>query len=118
MTTAFAYFQRARIYLTLAQTPAALRDLDQSIALNRDFLDAYQARALIYNAAQNYDQALPDYDRIVELDPQNFNSYYQRGSFMKRPANIQRLSTILHRRSSWLQTKHPCWSLAGQLIFI
>jgi len=33
----------------------------------------------------------------VELDPQNFNSTISVGSFMKRPANIQRLSTILHR---------------------
>jgi tetratricopeptide (TPR) repeat protein len=41
--------------------------------------EAYRSRGIAYSKRREYDQAIADYDKAIELDPKNAKAYYQRG---------------------------------------
>ena len=40
---------------------------------------AYSSRGVAYAKRREYDQAIADYDKAIDLDPKNAKAYYQRG---------------------------------------
>ncbi len=50
-----------------------------AIQLDSHFLPAYEERASAYLGLKQYAQAIRDYDRILELDPENVTAYADRG---------------------------------------
>jgi tetratricopeptide (TPR) repeat protein len=41
--------------------------------------EAYRSRGIAYAKRREYDQAIADYDKAIDLDPKNAKAYYQRG---------------------------------------
>ena len=72
-----AYFLRARVQYFREDYPAALRDMDKVFALRKNNGDSYEHywRGLVYSAMDAYENALRDYDRAIEMDP-NEPAYY------------------------------------------
>ena len=73
------YFYRGSIYHSHKQYNLAIADYTYALALNPDFIYAYNNRGLTYNAMGKYEQALADYDRALELNPEYAGVYYNRG---------------------------------------
>ena len=41
--------------------------------------EAYSSRGIAYAKRREYDQAIADYDKAIDLDPKYAKAYYQRG---------------------------------------
>ena len=74
----------------------ALEVLNQVIALNPDYPEAWNQRATVYFHQQQYEQSLEDVARALELEPRHFGAMAGRGViryFQGKPAlaiqNIQ-----------------------------
>ncbi len=49
----------------------AITNLSKVIELNPDYVDAYYFRGLVYIIEEDYDKAIADYTKAIELDPNN-----------------------------------------------
>jgi tetratricopeptide (TPR) repeat protein len=56
----------------------ALADYNKAIALNPNYMLAYNDRGATYLSTQQYPQALNDFDKAIELDPKFARSYLGR----------------------------------------
>lgn len=52
----------------------ALDFLDQAIALKPDFAEAYNRRATVHFAMQNYRKSMSDIERTIKLEPRHFGA--------------------------------------------
>lgn len=52
----------------------ALDFLDQTIALKPDFAEAYNRRATVHFAMQNYRKSMADIERTIKLEPRHFGA--------------------------------------------
>ncbi len=41
--------------------------------------EVYCSRGVAYAKSRDYDRAIADYDKAIDLDPKNAKAYYQRG---------------------------------------
>ena len=66
-----AYNNRAYVHMVEKDYAAALPDLDRAIQLRPDYVNARMNRGDIYNYyyAIDYERAVADYDRVLEIDP-------------------------------------------------
>ena len=64
-----AYLLRGNAFGQLDDTPHALSDYDQAVALDVNFAAAFHNRALVHAELGNYQQALADFSRAIELAP-------------------------------------------------
>jgi len=62
-------FNRASAYLKLGQRDLALKDLNNAIELNEDYVKAIIKRSELYLQMENYDEAVRDLERIKAIDP-------------------------------------------------
>ncbi len=60
----------------------ALRELDQAIALNPGYAEAYSYRGNLYSAANRYAEALRDYDQAIALKPDYAEACINRGNLL------------------------------------
>jgi tetratricopeptide (TPR) repeat protein len=64
-----AFFSRGMAYYDMREYESALSDLDKAIALGRgDDAGIYLDRGNIFTAIENYDQAVKEYSRAIELN--------------------------------------------------
>lgn len=74
-----ALLGRARARLALADTTAALADIDNALQLNRNALNAYIMRAdIAINSHGDYAAARNDIDRAIRLEPKMAGLYINR----------------------------------------
>lgn len=65
-----AYNARGQIYSFIkGKNEEAISDFSRAIELKIDSVEAYSGRAMAYSAMGNYDKAIQDYDRTIELTP-------------------------------------------------
>ena len=57
---------------------AAIELLDSAIAI-REEADYYTTRGNSKSSLQNFEDAIKDYDKAIEIDPENASAYYNRG---------------------------------------
>jgi tetratricopeptide (TPR) repeat protein len=57
----------------------AIDTLNEAIALNRTYLDAYLQRASCWSRLKEYDKAIADASVAIQLDPEQPNGYFSRG---------------------------------------
>lgn len=58
-----------------------LKKIDEytgQINLNPSDKQLYMDRAILYNKTEKFDLAMNDYDKIIKIDPQDENAYYER----------------------------------------
>ncbi len=64
------YMGRARLRLETTDTIGALADIDQTLQLNKNSVNAYILRAdIAINRSRDYEQALADMDEAIKLEP-------------------------------------------------
>lgn len=67
-----AYMQRGILYWREIQNyHHAIRDLTHVLEIDADRTDALYYRALAYQARNDYDQAIADYERFLAIGPQS-----------------------------------------------
>ena len=64
--TADSYYEIALARITADD---ALVNLSKAIDLNPNYVDAYFLRGLIYGSQYDFDKAIADFEKVVELDP-------------------------------------------------
>ncbi|MCM1021389.1 MAG: tetratricopeptide repeat protein [Muribaculum sp.] len=77
------YVARARLYLQKGDTTAALADVEKTIQLNKNNVNAYVIRADISISRGNqYKEALADMDEAIKLQPQ-FAGFFVNRAFLR-----------------------------------
>lgn len=78
-----AYTGRAKVLIALADTVAALNDLNQAVKLNKNSANAYVMRAdILMNRDHNYADALADMNEAIKLQPR-FAGYFVNRAFLR-----------------------------------
>lgn len=78
-----AYLGRAQLYLASSDTVAALADIDKSIQLKKNNVNAYVMRADVRARFSNdFKSALADMDEAIRLEPHN-SSYFVNRAYLK-----------------------------------
>jgi len=78
--TAFAYYNKAKVYEFIRDFDSALEDYNKSIEINPGFVESYHDRGNIYQMKGQYDLALADFNKAVELNPCLSTTYTNRGN--------------------------------------
>jgi tetratricopeptide (TPR) repeat protein len=79
------FFSRALLYMTLENYSEAITDLENVIKLGLSdedsvsLFDAYAMRASCKLLSKKYSEALIDFDKTIELEPENGKAYFERG---------------------------------------
>lgn len=77
---------RAIAQLNQRQVAKALADLEQAIYFsNGKSRDSFVVRSFIYHIADQYDEALADATKAIELDPTKVDGYLLRSSVLRHP---------------------------------
>ena len=66
-----SFYHRGICYIYMFQPQKAIADYTKAIALQPNFIAAYQERASIYYAVGEYDLGLKDINFVLQLDPKN-----------------------------------------------
>jgi tetratricopeptide (TPR) repeat protein len=74
------YVSRGLTYHDLKRYEEALAEYDQAIALDPNFVNAYNNRGLVYRDLKRYEEALAEYNQAIALDPNFVNAYNNRGN--------------------------------------
>jgi len=73
------YVGRAKLHLAMADTTAAIADLDKALELDRDIVNAYILRAdIAINNKKDFNLALTDMNEAIKLQPRNAGFYINR----------------------------------------
>lgn len=79
-----AYFNLGKTQRALHQYQDAIDSYSKCIALNERYPDAYNNRGTIYSEdLKQYERALADYQKFIDLAPKNFFGYYNLGNTLK-----------------------------------
>jgi len=62
---------------------AALKDINDGLAIDSTNKNGYLNRSLVYYNMQQYDKAVADYSSYLRYDPNNANVWYERGMLMR-----------------------------------
>ena len=66
-----SFYHRGICYIYMFQPQKAIADHTKAIALQPNFIAAYQERASIYYVVGEYDLGLKDINFVLQLDPKN-----------------------------------------------
>ena len=67
---------------------AALANLDKSIELKNDFEVSYFYRGAAHQALENFDEAMLDYTKSLQLNPKMVDAYYNRAKIVLERKDI------------------------------
>ncbi len=76
---AAVYFFKGVRYANRNETLQAFSSLSKALNAAPDFADAYYERALVNSRMKMYDQAVSDYTKTIELNPQDSHAFHNRG---------------------------------------
>ena len=72
-------FEKGNTNLERSWVIPAITEYDKAIALDPDFIDAYNNRGWAYGSKGEMDQAIADFDRAIELNPDDAEAYNNKG---------------------------------------
>jgi tetratricopeptide (TPR) repeat protein len=73
---AVMYSNRAAAKVKLGLKPSAIDDCSKAVELDARYLKAYLRRAQLYKETEKLDEALADYQKVLELDPLHKEALY------------------------------------------
>ena len=76
---AIDFYKQGRAYWAKGQYDLAIREYDEAIRLQPDFLLAYLRRGGAYRNKGLTDRAITDYSKAIEVAPDYARAYYHRG---------------------------------------
>lgn len=103
------YLYRGGAYITFGKYPEALSDAAKVINMSPKYSAGYQLRGEIYremNPPQFY-ESIKDYDKAIELDPNDAYAYTGRGATWIKIDNIDKGKADLRKASSLGMELHP-----------
>ena len=56
----------------------AMRDYTSAISLDKNNVDYYQSRGIVFRVLDEYDKALADFNKAIEMNPKSFSLYDRR----------------------------------------
>src|SRR6516162_10540792 len=77
---ASAYYNRGLAYGHKGDFDRAIRDFDQAIKINPNYVEALYSRGLTYSNKGLWDRAIQDYDEAIKLNPNYVRAISNRGS--------------------------------------
>ncbi len=90
LSSASAYYQRARSFADVGNYRLALADLGKAIELDPQHAQAYWIRGAIYRQQHRYTWALADFTQAIDLKPDLAPAYYGRGKTYEATGNQER----------------------------
>lgn len=97
----------------------ALDFLDQVILLRPDFAEAYNRRATVHFAMQNYAKSMTDIERTVELEPRHFGALAGMAQIMtstgRKDMALRAYERVLGVYPAWRQAQDEVGRLADEL---
>ena len=123
-----AYMIRGSFLNMMEKPEAAVEDYTKAIelkAINKgvilDFDDVYKARGDVYIKLAQYDNAIADYSKIVELKPDKADSYYDRGkiyvqtkNYKKAIADFDKAIEMDPENIKFYMTRGNCYQTMGE----
>src|SRR5947209_354736 len=85
-----AFYNRGNAYRLKGDTERAIRDFDQALLLNPNFVRALGNRGTVYMDKKDYNRAIEDFDRVIQLDPTNVLGFNNRGVANVRKGDYDR----------------------------
>ena len=76
------YFKNGSAKYQLKNYRSAIKDFDQAIELENNYIDAYYVRALCYGNLKKYNKALNDFNKVIVLNPDYKEAYINRGFYV------------------------------------
>lgn len=92
LTRGFFLYFRSRAYLMARNFDAALGDIQQALSIEGSRRYIYQ-RALVYVGLERTAEAFADFDRLVELDPNDPKWVVFRGEYQESLGNMEAAKT-------------------------
>jgi tetratricopeptide (TPR) repeat protein len=80
--TATDYFEKGNYQYDIGDCTGALESYTKSIELNSKYPESYNNRAYTYMMLQDYDRAIPDLDKALELNPNYVNALMNRADVL------------------------------------
>jgi len=77
------HFKNGNAKYKLGDYRGAMNDYSKSIQINNRMTEAYYLRALCASKLNLYDKALQDYNKVLELEPNNLNALFNRAFYIK-----------------------------------
>lgn len=91
------YLGKATSLNSLGKTQEAIEQLHLAIQSNSQNINAYNARGLILYRNENYQDALKDFTRITEINPQNDVAFYNKAMSYFRMKDNQNACIFFHK---------------------
>ncbi|PVW13911.1 tetratricopeptide repeat protein [Marixanthomonas spongiae] len=80
----------AEKYDELGQYEKGIEILNEAIRIKPDYLGAYINRGAYKSSLEKYDQAISDYQKVLELDPKNTLATYNIGNSYRQAGNLNK----------------------------
>ncbi|MBV8800483.1 MAG: hypothetical protein JOY77_03170 [Alphaproteobacteria bacterium] len=74
----WALFDRARAYFNARMYGSAISDLTDVLLKKKDDVEALENRALAFQALDDYQHAIGDFSRLIDLQPSSANAHRER----------------------------------------
>lgn len=68
---------------------SAIENISKSIELKKDWEISYFYRAVAYHSLENYDEAMLDYTKAIQINPKMTDAYYNRARITLSRKDIQ-----------------------------
>lgn len=89
------YFKRATVFLALNRPKSALDDLNRALELNEKFTSALQQRASLYLKMGNLDLAHIDYEKLLNIEPDNSEANVMYNKIEKLRDDIMNIQDLI-----------------------
>lgn len=102
---AYGYYNQSEISIILGEFQKAISLLDQAIAVDRNFYDAYNRRGQCYLQLKKYDEAIADFEKVRKNQKKNANIYYTLGNAYELKKNYEKADEYyaqIHKISEYL----------------
>jgi stress-induced-phosphoprotein 1 len=88
------YSNRAAAYTKLGEFNYAMKDCDESLALNPNFVKSYIRKANLEVVTKQYHKAIETFDKALKIEPDNFEAKEGLQKTMNMVAQQQRSGTV------------------------
>jgi tetratricopeptide (TPR) repeat protein len=96
-TTVNRMFQTSVVLIQQKDMARAIRQLDEIIAYKPEFAEAWNKRGDAYMQLGNYDRALADYFRVLQLNPYQFSAMQSCGEIWLERRNARQAAEYFRR---------------------
>ncbi|MCZ2443899.1 MAG: tetratricopeptide repeat protein [Flavobacteriales bacterium] len=90
---ALLWYKRGVLYYETGDQTMAIRDFDQTIALDSNYTSAWHDRAICYFELDRFDSALSGFTKTIELDNTFYEAYFNRALVYEQMGKIQEAVT-------------------------